>query len=37
VAQEEAAADPRFKRVYDHYAAFRENYASWREVAYLKD
>jgi TRAP-type mannitol/chloroaromatic compound transport system substrate-binding protein len=37
VAQEEAAADPRFKRVYDHYTAFREKYASWREVAYLKD
>jgi hypothetical protein len=27
----------RFKRVYDHYTAFRENYASWREVAYLKE
>ena len=37
VVQEEAAADPRFKEIYDHYTAFRENYAKWREVAYLKE
>jgi TRAP-type mannitol/chloroaromatic compound transport system substrate-binding protein len=37
VAVEEAAADPRFKEVYDHYIAFRENYAKWREVGYLKE
>jgi len=37
VAAEEAAADPRFKEIYDHYTAFRENYAKWREVGYLKE
>jgi TRAP-type mannitol/chloroaromatic compound transport system substrate-binding protein len=36
VAAEEAAADPRFKEIYDHYTAYRENYAKWRELGYLK-
>jgi len=36
VAAEEAAADPRFKEVYDHYQAFRDKYAKWREVGYLQ-
>ena len=37
VAEEESAADPRFKEVYDHYKSFRETYAKWREVGYLKE
>jgi TRAP-type mannitol/chloroaromatic compound transport system substrate-binding protein len=37
VAEEEAAADPRFKEIYDHYTAFREEYAKWREIAYLQE
>ena len=37
VAAEEAAADPRFKEIYDSYTAFRQNYAKWREIAYLKE
>ena len=37
VAQEETAADPRFKEIYDHYTAFRETYAKWRELGYLKE
>jgi len=37
VAEEESAADPRFKEVYDHYRQFRETYAKWREVGYLKE
>jgi TRAP-type mannitol/chloroaromatic compound transport system substrate-binding protein len=37
VAEEEAAADPRFKKIYDHYNAFRETYAKWREIGYLKE
>jgi TRAP-type mannitol/chloroaromatic compound transport system substrate-binding protein len=37
VAAEEAAADPRFKEIYDHYTAFRETYATWREIGYLKE
>jgi TRAP-type mannitol/chloroaromatic compound transport system substrate-binding protein len=37
VAAEEAAADPRFKEVYDHYTQFRETYAKWREIGYLKE
>jgi TRAP-type mannitol/chloroaromatic compound transport system substrate-binding protein len=36
VAAEEAAADPRFKEIYDHYLAFREEYADWSEVGYLQ-
>jgi TRAP-type mannitol/chloroaromatic compound transport system substrate-binding protein len=37
VAEEESAADPRFKEVYDHYSQFRETYAKWREIGYLKE
>jgi TRAP-type mannitol/chloroaromatic compound transport system substrate-binding protein len=37
VAEEEAAADPRFKQIYDNYQAFRTSYAQWREVGYLKE
>jgi TRAP-type mannitol/chloroaromatic compound transport system substrate-binding protein len=37
VAEEESAADPRFKKIYDHYQAFRETYAKWREIGYLKE
>ncbi|MCX8101249.1 MAG: TRAP transporter substrate-binding protein [Geminicoccaceae bacterium] len=36
VAEAEAAADPRFKEIWDHYKAFRANYARWREIGYLK-
>jgi TRAP-type mannitol/chloroaromatic compound transport system substrate-binding protein len=37
VAAEESAKDPKFKRVHDHYRAFREKYAVWRDLGYLKD
>ena len=37
VAEEESAADPNFKRIYDEYKAFRDGYSKWREVGYLKD
>jgi TRAP-type mannitol/chloroaromatic compound transport system substrate-binding protein len=37
VAEEEAAADPRFAEVYENYQAFRDNYAKWREIGYLKE
>jgi TRAP-type mannitol/chloroaromatic compound transport system substrate-binding protein len=37
VVEEEAAADPRFKEIYDHYTAFREKYAKWREIGYLQE
>jgi TRAP-type mannitol/chloroaromatic compound transport system substrate-binding protein len=36
VAAEEAAADPRFKEIYDNYQAFRDKYAKWREIGYLQ-
>jgi TRAP-type mannitol/chloroaromatic compound transport system substrate-binding protein len=36
VAEEQAAANAQFKRVYDDYKAFREEYAKWREIGYLK-
>jgi TRAP-type mannitol/chloroaromatic compound transport system substrate-binding protein len=36
VAEERAAADPKFKEVYDSYKAFREKYARWRSVGYLQ-
>jgi TRAP-type mannitol/chloroaromatic compound transport system substrate-binding protein len=35
VIEEESAADPLFKRVHDSYAAFREQYAIWRDHGYL--
>ena len=37
VAEEEAAADAKFKKIYDDYKGFREGYAKWREIGYLKD
>jgi TRAP-type mannitol/chloroaromatic compound transport system substrate-binding protein len=37
VAEEEAAADPRFAEVYESYRSFRDTYAKWREIGYLKD
>jgi TRAP-type mannitol/chloroaromatic compound transport system substrate-binding protein len=30
---EEAAANPDFKRVYDSYQLFRENYSKWTDVS----
>ncbi len=36
VLAEESARDPDFKRVYESYAAFRKQYAIWREHGYLK-
>ena len=33
VLEKEAALDPEFKRVYDHYLQFREEYAKWTEIA----
>jgi len=36
VASELAAKDAQFKKAYDSYNAFRENYAIWRNVGYLK-
>jgi TRAP-type mannitol/chloroaromatic compound transport system substrate-binding protein len=37
VATERAAADPKFKEVFDSYQSFREQYANWREIGYLKE
>jgi TRAP-type mannitol/chloroaromatic compound transport system substrate-binding protein len=36
VVAEESKANPNFKRVYDSYAAFRANYAIWRDYGYLQ-
>jgi TRAP-type mannitol/chloroaromatic compound transport system substrate-binding protein len=36
VAQEQAASNPEFKRIYDAYTAFRTKYAPWKEMGYLK-
>jgi TRAP-type mannitol/chloroaromatic compound transport system substrate-binding protein len=36
VVTEESAANPNFKRVYESYAQFRENYGLWREYGYLQ-
>jgi TRAP-type mannitol/chloroaromatic compound transport system substrate-binding protein len=36
VIVEESAKNPSFKRVYDSYAAFRKDYAIWRDNGYLK-
>jgi TRAP-type mannitol/chloroaromatic compound transport system substrate-binding protein len=36
VVEEESAANPNFKRVYESYSTFRKNYALWREYGYLK-
>ncbi|MGH8677767.1 MAG: TRAP transporter substrate-binding protein, partial [Burkholderiales bacterium] len=35
VIVEQSAANPNFKKVYDSYSKFRENYAIWREHGYL--
>lgn len=35
VVEEETAADPFFKKVYDDYSQFRKNYAIWGSKAYL--
>jgi TRAP-type mannitol/chloroaromatic compound transport system substrate-binding protein len=36
VIAEESAKDPDFKRAHDSYAAFRKQYAIWKEHGYLK-
>ena len=36
VVAEESASNPNFKRVYDSYARFRENYAVWRHFSTLQ-
>ncbi|TVQ56567.1 MAG: TRAP transporter substrate-binding protein [Rhodobacteraceae bacterium] len=36
VVAEESATNANFKRVWDHLSAFRESYALWREVGYLR-
>jgi TRAP-type mannitol/chloroaromatic compound transport system substrate-binding protein len=36
IVAEEAAKNPNFKRVYDSYAQFRENYAIWRHFSFLQ-
>ena len=36
VAQEEAASNPNFKKVYESYSRFRSDYAVWRDVGFLK-
>lgn len=35
VVAEESAKNPNFKRVYDSYAAFRKNYATWKHLSKL--
>lgn len=36
IVDEESASNPSFKRVYDSYAAFRENYAIWKQFSFLR-
>ena len=36
VAQEQAAANPDFKRIFEAYTAFRDKYRPWKELGYLK-
>jgi len=36
VVAEQNAANPNFKRVWDSYAAFRDGYAEWRQLGYLR-
>lgn len=36
VVAEESEANPMFKKVYESYSAFREDYSIWRENGYLK-
>ncbi len=36
VVAEESAKNPNFKRIYDSYSTFRDNYAIWRHFSYLQ-
>ncbi len=36
VVAEQSAKDPLFKEIYDHYTAFRADYADWRVLGYLQ-
>jgi TRAP-type mannitol/chloroaromatic compound transport system substrate-binding protein len=36
IVAEESGSNPNFKRVYESYARFRENYAIWRHFSYLQ-
>ena len=36
VVAEKAAADADFKRAWDSITAFRDSYAQWKEIGYLK-
>jgi TRAP-type mannitol/chloroaromatic compound transport system substrate-binding protein len=36
VVAEESARNPNFKRVYESYATFRDNYSIWRHFSYLQ-
>ena len=36
VAEEEAAKDPLFKKIWENYSAFRASYKPWKELAYIE-
>ncbi len=36
VIAEQAAADPDFKRAYESFSTFRKDYATWKDLGYLK-
>ena len=36
VAAEESAKNPNFKKVYESYSKFREQYSVWREYGFLQ-
>jgi len=36
VVAEQSAANPNFKRLWESYSAFRENYAEWRRLGYVQ-
>ncbi len=36
VAEEEAAKDQQFRKVLDHFTAFREEYAVWADLGYVR-
>ena len=36
VMAEQSAKDPLFKEIAEHYVAFREKYALWKDLGYLK-
>lgn len=36
VVAEESASNPDFKKVYDSYSQFRQNYSIWRDLGYLR-